>query len=238
MQPTGRPLPRHPRPPGIDTLDHTAGRGLAAIADPRHRAMVADVLADGLVEAMIDFTGPFDPPVDHAQARASADLLSAEFAAWNLPVPAATIRHITLMRALMVPLTDPALALAVDRIWVFTTHTDDVCSHDRAEAESVLQAGILPETPAMSAHTRFIRHMFHKIAPFCDPVFLAASKTFFYTAITGVLMEADFTPKRVTRSTATTSAFSTASPNSGSPPCSSPTPAWTPCGTRPSGPPS
>ncbi|MFF6776551.1 hypothetical protein ACFY8W_23755 [Streptomyces sp. NPDC012637] len=105
----------------MDTLRYTARKGLDAVPDPRHRTMVASVLASGLVDEMIDFTETFDPPVNLAQASANADILTAEFAAFGVTVPSATTHHITLMRALMVPIADGALALALDRIWVFTT---------------------------------------------------------------------------------------------------------------------
>ncbi|MET8542147.1 hypothetical protein ABZW03_16035 [Kitasatospora sp. NPDC004799] len=195
MNPTDRRPIRHPRPPGVDTLRHTPQRGLDAVPDPRHRGMVADVLASGLVDGMIASTEGFDPPVDTARARADAELLTAEFAAFGVTVPRATANHITLMRALMVPVADDALALALDRIWVFTTDVDDVCSHDPAEAGAVLRAGLLPGHGASSPTARYIRHMFDEIARFCDPTFLAAYKTFFYNAVTGVLMEAEFTPE-------------------------------------------
>ncbi|MEU9954971.1 hypothetical protein [Streptomyces sp. NPDC050982] len=48
-----------------------------------------------------------------------------EFAVFGGTVPATTY-NITLMRALMAPVADDALALALDRIRVFTTNTDDV----------------------------------------------------------------------------------------------------------------
>ncbi|GHB62645.1 hypothetical protein GCM10010306_065360 [Streptomyces umbrinus] len=87
---------------------------------------------------MIALTEAFDPPVDLARARAHAhaDVLTTEFALFGVTVPAATTYNITLMRALMVPIADEALALALDRIWVFTTNADDVCCHDPAEAGS------------------------------------------------------------------------------------------------------
>ncbi|MDQ1023131.1 hypothetical protein QF035_000713 [Streptomyces umbrinus] len=157
--------------------------------------MVASVVDSGLVDEMIALTEAFDPPVDLARARAHADVLTTEFALFGVTVPAATTCNITLMRALMVPIVDDALALALDRIWVFTTNTDDVCCHDPAEAEAILRAGALPEQGASSPNTRYIRHMFNEVAPFCDPTFLAVFKTFFYNAITGVLMEAEFTPE-------------------------------------------
>ncbi|MFI1368828.1 hypothetical protein [Streptomyces griseochromogenes] len=127
MHSTGRATLGHRRPPGIDTLHHTGNRGLDAISDPRHRAMVASVLSSGLVDGMIALVDSFDPPVDLAQARVDADVPAAELAAFGVTVPAATVDNITLMRALMVPVDDDALALAVDRVWVFTTNTDDVC---------------------------------------------------------------------------------------------------------------
>ncbi|MFD9407073.1 hypothetical protein ACFWBN_08625 [Streptomyces sp. NPDC059989] len=157
--------------------------------------MVASVLASGLVDEMIALTEPFDPLVDLDQARADAALLTIEFAAFGVTVPAATTNNITLMRALMVPIADDALALALDRIWVFTTNVDDVCCHDPAEAEVILRGGMLPGPCASSPNARYIRHMFDEVARFCDPTFLAAFKTFFYNAITGVLMEAEFTPE-------------------------------------------
>lgn len=157
--------------------------------------MVASVVDSGLVDEMIALTEAFDPPVDLARARAHADVLTSEFALFGVTVPAATTYNITLMRALMVPIADDALALALDRIWVFTTNADDVCCHDPAEAEAILRAGALPEQGASSPNIRYIRHMFNEIAPFCDPTFLAVFKTFFYNAITGVLMEAEFTPE-------------------------------------------
>ncbi|MGW3935168.1 hypothetical protein [Streptomyces phaeochromogenes] len=179
----------------MDTLQCTARSGLAAVPDPRHRSMVAGVVDSGLVDEMIALTESFDPPVDLAQARAHADVLTAEFALFGVTVPAATTYNITLMRALMVPIADDALALALDRIWVFTTNADDVCCHDPAEAEAILRAGALPEQGASSPNTRYIRHMFNEVAPYCDPTFLAVFKTFFHNAITGVLMEAEFTPE-------------------------------------------
>ena len=157
--------------------------------------MVASVVDSGLVDEMIALTEAFDPPVDLARARAHADVLTTEFAVFGVTVPAATTRNITLMRALMVPIADDALALALDRIWVFTTNADDVCCHDPAEAEAILRAGALPEHGTSSPNTRYIRHMFNEVAPFCDPTFLAVFKTFFYNAFAGVLMEAEFTPE-------------------------------------------
>ncbi|MER7674421.1 hypothetical protein ABTY61_38990 [Kitasatospora sp. NPDC096128] len=195
MNPTGRPLLHHPRPPGVDTLHHTPRRGLDAIPDPRHRAMIASILASGLVEQMIARTDDFDPPVDHAQAARNAALLTAELAASGVDFPAATVRDITRMRALMVPIADDAPALAVDRVWVFTTNVDDVCCHDPAEAAAILRAGLLPGEPPSSPNTRYIRHMFDELARFCDPTVLAVLKTFFHNAVTGVLMEAEFTPE-------------------------------------------
>ncbi|MFD4908517.1 isoprenoid biosynthesis enzyme family protein [Kitasatospora purpeofusca] len=196
MDPTVRPLLRHPLPPGVDTLRHTARRGLDAIPDPRHRAMIASVLSSGLVEQMIARTDSFTaPPADLAQAAADADLLTAELAAFGVDLPAATVRNITQMRALMVPIADDALALAVDRIWVFSTNADDVCCHDPDEAAAMLRAGLLPEALPASPNTRYVRHMFHEIAPFCEPTFLAVFKSFFHNALTGVLMEAEFDPE-------------------------------------------
>ncbi|MER5541114.1 hypothetical protein ABT072_01230 [Streptomyces sp. NPDC002589] len=195
MHSTGPLTLRHQRPPGIDTLHYTGRRGLDAVPDPRHRTMVASVLSSGLVDRMIALSEAFDPPVDLAQARADADVLGTEFAAFGVTVPTATTANVTLMRALMVPIADAALALAVDRIWVFTTYLDDLCCHDLAEAEAVLRAGMLPEVPAASPNARYIRHMFNEIARFCDPAFLAVFKTFFYNGITGVVMEAEFTPE-------------------------------------------
>ncbi|GAA1959296.1 hypothetical protein [Kitasatospora viridis] len=193
MNPTGHPTLSPHRPPGVDTLRYTGRRGLAAVPDPRHRALVAEVLASGLVDRAIALTDSFDPPVDLAQARADAAALIAEFAAFGVSVPAATARNITLMRAMMVPIADDALALALDRIWVFTTNVDDVCCHDRAEAAAILRGGMLPE--AGSPNVRYIRYMFDEVAPFCDPTFLAVFKTYFHTAVAGVLMEAEFTPE-------------------------------------------
>ncbi|OLZ63810.1 hypothetical protein AV521_37635 [Streptomyces sp. IMTB 2501] len=157
--------------------------------------MVTSVLSSGLVDRMIALNETFDPPVDLTQARADAGVLNSEFAAFGVAVPDATTAHVTLMRALMVPIADDALALAVDRIWVFTTRIDDVCCRDLAEAEAVLRGGMLPEVPASSPNARYIRHMFNEIARFCDPTFLAVFKTFFYNAMTGVVMEAEFAPE-------------------------------------------
>ncbi|MFG2874518.1 hypothetical protein ACGFYU_05795 [Streptomyces sp. NPDC048337] len=158
--------------------------------------MVASVLDAGLVEQAIAATKSFDPSFDHARARAHTDLLTAEFEAFRVVVPPATTRNITLMRALMVPIADPALAFAVDRIWVFVTNLDDVCSKDSAEAEAVLRAGMLPGSPevATAPNQRYIDYMFREVAGFCDPTFLAAYRTLLYSAINGVLMESEFDP--------------------------------------------
>ncbi|WP_405594060.1 hypothetical protein [Streptomyces sp. NBC_01092] len=195
MNATARLVTRHSRPPGIDTLRYTPRSGVEVIPDPLHRGMVATVLESGSVDKLIAFTESFDPPVDLAQARRDADLLTAEFAAFGVPVPAATTRHITLMRALMAPIDDDALALALDRVWVFTTYTDDVCCHDSAEAEAILRSGLRTSPSGSSPHTRYIEFMFQEIARFSDPTFLAVFKNFFHDAITGVLMEAEFTPE-------------------------------------------
>ncbi len=157
--------------------------------------MVAGVLSSGLVDRLIAHVETFDPPANFAQARAHADLLDTEFAAFGVTVPSATTDNVTLMRTLMMPIADDALALAVDRIWVFTTYVDDVCCRNRAEAGAVLRAGMLPEVPTPSSNARYIRHMFDEVARFCDPTFLAVFKTFFYNGMTGVLMEAEFTPE-------------------------------------------
>ncbi|MCZ4509601.1 hypothetical protein O3Q52_15635 [Streptomyces sp. ActVer] len=142
----------------MDTLECTARSGFDAVPDPRHRTMVASVVDSGLVDEMIALTESFDPPVDLAGARAHADVLTTEFALYGVTVPATTC-NITLMRALMVPIADDALALALDRIWVFTTNTDDACCHDPAEAETILRAGALSEQGALSPNTQYIRHM-------------------------------------------------------------------------------
>ena len=47
--------------------------------------------------------------------------------------------------------------------------------------------------PAATPSTRYIHYTFDGIAPFCESTFLAVYKTFFYQAITGVLMEGHFT---------------------------------------------
>ncbi|MFC8096493.1 hypothetical protein [Streptomyces sp. NPDC057301] len=112
MNQASRLMVRPPRPPGVDTLHYTPRSGLEAIREPGHRRMVASVLASGLVDRMIALTEGFEPPVDIQQARVDAEQLAAEFAAYGVTVPAATTRHITLMRALMVPIADDALALA------------------------------------------------------------------------------------------------------------------------------
>ncbi|GAA3024704.1 hypothetical protein GCM10020229_39970 [Kitasatospora albolonga] len=197
MQPTApAQTPRHPHPPGLDTLRRTPHRGLAAIPDPAHRAMIASVLDSGAIEREIARTDAyaFDPPPDLAQADADARTLTAELAAFGVALPAATVRHITHMRALMVPLADAALALAVDRVWVFTTNTDDVCCRDPAGAGALLRAGLLPGEPVTTPETRYVGHMFEQLAPHCEPTVLAVLKSFFHNALTGLLMEAEFRP--------------------------------------------
>jgi len=191
---TGRPPIRHLRPPGLDGLHFSGRRGLAAIPDAGHRAAVAGVLDSGLVDEMIARTAGFDPTVDLAQVRANIDMLTDEFAAFGITVSAATIRDLTLMRALLVPVADDALALALDRLWVFTLDADDLCCHDPVEAEAIMRDGMLAGRSASSPYTGYIQHMFTEVARFCDPTFLAVYKTFFYNGITGVLMEAEFTP--------------------------------------------
>ncbi|MFB7518135.1 hypothetical protein [Streptomyces sp. NPDC056144] len=198
MRPTTARLIRHPAPPGIDTLSRTTGKGLAAIPDPRHRAMVASVLDAGLVEEAIADTADFDATtVDQPRRTAHMARLTAEFEAFGVVVPAATTRNITLMRALMVPIEDPVVAYAVDRVWVFVTNVDDVCSKNVAEAEALLRAGMLPDARdlAASPYARYVAHMFRELAPHGDPTFLAAFKTLFYSALNGVLMEAEFDPE-------------------------------------------
>ncbi|MFI8823947.1 hypothetical protein [Streptomyces sp. NPDC053431] len=186
---------RHPRPPGIDTLRCTARHGLAAVPDPRHRAMMAGLLDSGLLDGLVAFAVAYEPAVDRAATRAGADLLAAEFEAFGIAVPAATIRAITVMRSLMVPVADADLAFALDRVWVFGTYLDDLCSRDPAEAEAVLQEALLPERAPARSTTRYLRHMFAGIAPFCDPTFLAVYRAFLHNALIGVLMEAEFTPE-------------------------------------------
>ncbi|WP_169811282.1 FAD-dependent oxidoreductase [Nocardia anaemiae] len=192
---TGRPPIRHLRPPGLDVLHFSGRRALAAVPDAGHRAMVASVLASGLVDEMIARTADFDPPINLAQVRANVNMLTTEFEAFGVTVPAATTRDLTMMRALLVPVADDALALALDRLWVFTLNVDDVCCHDPVEAEAIMQDGMLAGQSASSSYTGYIQHMFTEVARFCDPTFLAVYKTFFYNAITGVLMEAEFTPE-------------------------------------------
>ncbi|MFI5531975.1 hypothetical protein ACIA8O_25925 [Kitasatospora sp. NPDC051853] len=193
MHPT---TPRHPHPPGLDTLRRTPQRGLAAVPDPGHRAMIASVLESGLIEQEIARTDAFvfTPPPDLGQAADDAATLTAELEAFGVELPAATVRHITQMRALMVPLRDDALALAVDRVWVFTTNTDDVCCRDPARAAELLRAGLLPTEPPATPEARYVRHMFEQLAPHCDPTVLAVLKSFFHNALTGLLMEAEFRP--------------------------------------------
>ncbi|MFF4368335.1 hypothetical protein [Streptomyces sp. NPDC001594] len=185
---------RHPRPPGIDTLRCTARSGLEAIPDPRHRAMVAGLLDSGLLDGLVAFAGAYEPPLDRAAARTRAGLLAAEFEAFGIAVPAATIRTITTMRGLMVPVAEAGLALALDRVWVFGTYLDDLCSREPAEAEAVLREALLPERAPARPTTRYLRHLFAGIAPFCDPTFLAVYRAFLHNALVGVLMEAEFTP--------------------------------------------
>lgn len=191
---TGRPPIRHLRPPGLDGLHFSGRRGLAAIPDAGHRAVVAGVLDSGLVDEFIARSAGFDTTVNLVQVRANIDKLTDEFAAFGITVSAATIKDLTLMRALLVPVADDALALALDRLWVFTLDADDLCCHDPVEAEAIMRDGMLAGRSASSPYTGYIQHMFAEIARFCDPTFLAVYKTFFYNGITGVLMEAEFTP--------------------------------------------
>ncbi|MGW2485812.1 hypothetical protein ACWCV9_01150 [Streptomyces sp. NPDC001606] len=195
MSLTERRTIRHPRPPGIDTLRCTPRHGLGAIPDPRHRAMMAGLLDSGLLDPLVAFAVEHEPAVDGAAARFRAGLLAAEFEAFGVAVPAATIRTITLMRSLMVPVTDEDLAFALDRVWVFGTYLDDLCSRRPAEAEAVLQEALLPERAPTRPITRYLRHLFAQIAPFCGPTFLAVYRAFLHNALVGVLMEAEFTPE-------------------------------------------
>ncbi|KPI06586.1 hypothetical protein OV450_3698 [Actinobacteria bacterium OV450] len=192
---TGHRLIRHPRPPGIDTLQCRQRYGLGAVPDPQHRAMMAGLLDSGLLDALVAFALEHEPAVDQAGARARAGLLAAEFEAFGLAVPAATIRTITVMRTLMVPVSDEDLAFALDRVWVFGTFLDDLCSRAPAEAEAVLQEALLPERPPSRPTTRYLRHVFAQLAPFCEPTFLAVYRAFLHNALIGVLMEAEFTPE-------------------------------------------
>ncbi|WP_225804466.1 hypothetical protein [Streptomyces sp. NK15101] len=195
MSLTGHRSIRHPRPPGIDTLRCTARYGLDAVPDPQHRAMMAGLLDSGLLDGLIAFAVEYEPAVDRAATRVRAGRLAAEFAAFGIAVPAATIRTITVMRSLMVPVADEDLAFALDRVWVFGTYLDDLCSREPAEAEAVLREALLPERAPARPTTRYLRHLFAGIAPFCDPTFLAVYRAFLHNALIGVLMEAEFTPE-------------------------------------------
>ncbi|WP_104818774.1 hypothetical protein [Kitasatospora sp. MMS16-BH015] len=189
-------------------------QGLDAIADPRARAALASVLGSGLIEEAIARTAPFAPALDQARMRTHAALLTAEFASAGVVVPAVTVENIILMRALMVPIEDPALALALDRIWVFATNLDDVCSHDAAAAETVLRAGMLPGARDGSPDTRYLRYAFEEIAPFCDPTFLPSTGRSSTARSPASCWRPSTVPTPPTGSTATSSGSSTGTPNS------------------------
>ncbi|GAA3372928.1 hypothetical protein GCM10017750_00200 [Streptomyces racemochromogenes] len=157
--------------------------------------MMAGLLDSGLLDALVAFALEYEPVVDQEGARSRAGLLAAEFEAFGLAVPPATIRTITVMRSLMVPVADEDLAFALDRIWVFGTFLDDLCSRAPAEVEAVLQEALLPERPPSRPASRYLRHVFAQLAPFCEPAFLAVYRGFLHNALIGVLMEAEFTPE-------------------------------------------
>ncbi|MFF3115641.1 hypothetical protein ACFVSN_41470 [Kitasatospora sp. NPDC057904] len=155
--------------------------------------MAGEVIATGVVEEIRTEFGVVTHSYDGAGARAIATALAAELAAFDISCPAGVIRDVTLMRALMLPDLDDEVALAVSRVWVFAVYVDDVCARDPAEFEAVLQAGMLPERVSVSSNARYVRHMFGELGRFCDATFLAVYKAFFYNAMTGVLMEGEFT---------------------------------------------
>lgn len=179
-----------PRPAG----GHTLRRGLDAVPDPRHRALVADVLAAGLVDEIIAPTDGFDGTFDRAQARAEVAALEAEFRASGVDCPTAHISHLTLMRALMMPLADNSLSYALSRVWVLATYVDDLVSQGRSETEAILRAGLLTGRSARSPVVDALHRAFDEMGKFADPMFLAVFKSFYYWSTVGVLMEAELTP--------------------------------------------
>ncbi|MFJ8477940.1 hypothetical protein [Kitasatospora sp. NPDC094011] len=156
--------------------------------------MVASVLDSGLLDKIITMADGFDGFFDRDRVRAEIDVLTAEFAQSGLACPTALLTHTTVMRGLLVPLADSELSCALSRLWAVTTYADDVASHDRAEAEALLQAVMLADRPVRSPIVGALRHATDELGRFCDPLFLAIHKSFVCRSAVGVLMEAEFTP--------------------------------------------
>ena len=173
-------------------------RGFDNIKNARHRRHVREVIERGYLHdalALLDehpvpggtIVAPYvaNPYPYHVDGFAKR--LQEEFEAWGLRCPPPLFRHMTAMRALLVPLDDDELAYALTRIWLVAPLVDDICEASPEANLMVLRtAAGQGDGSALSEYCQF---MFAELERLASPVFVPVLRMMFYKSFIGTLFE-------------------------------------------------
>ncbi|MCY1003410.1 hypothetical protein OWM54_40315 [Myxococcus sp. MISCRS1] len=130
------------------------------------------------------------PRVDLASIDREVATIQAEMDARGFIGKGRMVRTLVYMRALMVPTDNPALGLAISRLWVLGTYCDDISEYEPENSLCLLKCGLnVKQPPSLLAD--YCDLAFAEVAPFCDPGFLALFKFYFYQGFVGTLFEAE-----------------------------------------------
>lgn len=173
-------------------------RGFDNIKDARHRCHVREVIECGYLHdalTLLDehlvpggtIVAPYvaDPCPYHVDGFAKR--LQEEFEVWGLRCPLPLFRHMTAMRALLVPLDDDELAYAITRIWLVAPLMDDICEASPEANLMVLRAAAGQGDG--SALSKYCQFMFAELERLASPVFVLVLRMMFYKSFIGTLFE-------------------------------------------------
>lgn len=175
---------------------------LAGIKNEDYRAQVELVLESGCLEWLLQLIGMapgaplaatllrYAPRLDLARIDQEVATIQAEMDARGFVGKGRLVRNIVYMRAVMVPTGNPALALALSRLWVLGTYCDDISEYEPENSLCLLKGGFNVKQPP-SLLSDYCDLAFSEVAPFCDAGFLALFKFYFYQTFVGTLFEAE-----------------------------------------------
>ncbi|MFY2562198.1 hypothetical protein ACN469_31675 [Corallococcus terminator] len=130
----------------------------------------------------------FQPTFDVAEIEREARVIREGALARGLDISEQFTQAMVFMRHIMVPVKDPALGLALSRIWSIVLSTDLESEYERDLSFLVLKhaSGVAHQPSPL---TDYIDHAFAEIGHYCDTEFLALFKSLFYRAYVGFLFE-------------------------------------------------
>ncbi|MGA5278507.1 hypothetical protein ACPCKL_33020 [Streptomyces cellulosae] len=182
------PSPVHLRNP---RFDHPTKR-LEAIADPKFRNLIRNLVDSGIFAEMITVADRFEVSLNQGQMAAEIRVLKQEYALWDLDVSAEMVAYMVYMRESMLPLHDDAVALVASRLWLAIAVLDDMFGSDLGLCREVLRDLNGVGVPSSSAYARYLRFAFGEVGRCVGEDVEAACRTLCCSSITGVLTECEY----------------------------------------------